>query len=570
MSKKLVDFADVDLTTINDRAELGEAIEDGYATLAPLLDLEPADLTAEQAEEVTNTFARIKELEARDGELATVEAERVASLDEVRAAAQARREAAEAAEAGEETPAEEPQQPETDAAPVEVAPEAVEIAEPVAAAAEPAATAAPVAVAASARNRLSGARPAAPSAPKERPVAKPKVSLRASADAQSVQGGSELSSLKDVGMIAADRIKQMMLGGGNGQFTAGIATFSKPFSDDLVVKNGMDDEAMYEVVQHAGDTKRLEQGLTAAGWCAPSETIYDLCEGGTTEGLLDVPETSIQRGGVRHTQGPDFSALYTGGFDLTEAQVIAGTEKTCVEIPCPTFADVRLDAVGICVTSPLLLRQGYPELESAFLSEAMIAHQHRVSTKVLSKIVTAAGTALAAGNLGSIAGGALTTVELVAEGQRATYRWSMNEQLEVVAPHWFRTALRADYAMRNGVDLQAVSDETIASYFAARNLRIQYVYGWQALPANAVEFPATVQLLVYRAGTFVKGTAPVISLSAVYDSTLLKVNKHIALFFEEGVLVLQRCYGAKLITVPVCVAGRTGAADVVECLTAGA
>ena len=424
----------------------------------------------------------------------------------------------------------------------------------------------PVAVTASARARAAAVirRPAAPV--RQEPEAVPSVQINVAPDVPGYSSGSALPDFTEVAKAFESRTKGF---GGNSRMQLGVATFTKPVPDDLIVK-GSDPEADSAVIDYAGSDSRLEGGslVAAGGWCAPSETIYDLCEGGSTEGLFTLPEVQINRGGVRYTNGPDFSALYSGGFTLTEAQVIAGTQKPCVDIPCPPFEEKRLDAVGICLTSPILTERGYPELVAAFIREAMIAHQHRVAGYRLDAVVAAAGTALSAGNLGSIAGGALTTVELVAEGERAKHRWGMNETLEVVAPHWFRTALRADYAMRNGVDLQAVSDQTIQSYFAARNLSLQFVYGWQPLPEDAVEFPATVSLLVYRAGTFVAGTQDVISLSAVYDKANLQQNQYTALFFEEGQLVLQRCYGAKLVTVPVCVAGRTGANDVVECLTA--
>ena len=70
--------------------------------------------------------------------------------------------------------------------------------------------------------------------------------------------------------------------------------------------------------------------------------------------------------------------------------------------------------------------------------------------------------------------------------------------------------------------------------------------------------PATVDILLYPAGTFVKGTADVISLDAVYDSTLLKQNMYTALFVEEGILVANRCMDACAIRVPVCASGKVG------------
>ncbi|HEY5421317.1 MAG TPA: major capsid protein, partial [Marmoricola sp.] len=77
----------------------------------------------------------------------------------------------------------------------------------------------------------------------------------------------------------------------------------------------------------------------------------------------------------------------------------------------------------------------------------------------------------------------------------------------------------------------------------------------------AVAYPTTYSALIYPAGTFIKGTSDVISLNAVYDSASLATNVYTALFFEEGVLVAKMCNEAALVTLPICNAGRTGAAN---------
>ena len=74
--------------------------------------------------------------------------------------------------------------------------------------------------------------------------------------------------------------------------------------------------------------------MAAAGWCAPSETIYDLVETETLDGILDTPEMQTTRGGwnIPVNGGPDFASIYNalgnaGVTHLTEAQVIADTAK---------------------------------------------------------------------------------------------------------------------------------------------------------------------------------------------------------------------------------------------------
>ena len=343
-----------------------------------------------------------------------------------------------------------------------------------------------------------------------------------------------------------------------------VGQFNLSFPTELVASGTRDSD----VVELAGRESRLPgNSLTASGgWCAPSETIYDLCNGGSTDGLWDLPEISVSRGGVRYTSGPDFSALYAATFCQTEAQAIAGTPKTCYEVPCPPFQEVRLEACGICLTSPILTEAGYPELVAAFLKEAMIAHQHAITAKLLTQALAAA-TPIELASRGSSASDILDHVEFIATVARSNFRIGFSATVEVVLPNWVAGAIRSDLSIRNGVDLLSVTDADIASYFAARNVSLQFIQSWQVLDETATGYPAEVEALIYPAGTFVKGVSPVISLDAVYDAASLKQNLYTALFYEQGVLLLQKCYKAYKTTIDLCSAGTTGAASNTECLT---
>ena len=346
-----------------------------------------------------------------------------------------------------------------------------------------------------------------------------------------------------------------------------VSQFNLEFPEELTASG---DRRDWDVVSAAADEHRLpgESLTAAAGWCAPSETIYDLCGGGSTEGLWDAPEIQVNRGGVKFTRGPDFSALYDAPFYLTEAQVIAGTAKTCYEIPCPSFEEIRLDASGICLTSPLLLEAGYPEVVAAFVREAMIAHQHAISGRLLTKALSLATDVTGLGDRGSSASNVLDQLEYIAVIIRSSFRLSEATTVEVALPWWAKAAIRSDLSMRTGVDLLGVSDGDISAYFSARGLSVQFLHNYQPLDPDEVGYPATVEALVYPAGTFVKGTSSVISLDAVYDAASLKQNTRIALFFEQGVLLMTRCYTAYKVTIDLCNAGTTGAASNTDCFVA--
>lgn len=416
------------------------------------------------------------------------------------------------------------------------------------------------AVTASTVQRLADERPPAPT----RSV----VTITAAADVPHFATGSVLDGLDGVAQALVNRSKgfprQFGIEGAQMQ-RYGVASLGLSFPDHLIADN-KDDMA---VVASAAKETSLDGGslVAAGGWCAPSETLYDFCQDESTDGLLDLPEIAVTRGGVRYTSGPDFSAIYNAGFTQTEAQAIAGTTKTCYEVDCPDFDEVRLDAIGICIKVPLLTNAAYPELVKSTIAKALIAHQHRASAYLVNKMVTASGAALSTGSVGSVGSNALNAVELVAETTRQQYRLADSHTIEVKAPHWLKSVIRADLASRNGVDLLAVTDAAINGYFGARNVSIQFIFNWQSLANNAVGYPATAQLLVYPAGTFVKGTADVISLDAVYDAASLSVNTMTGLFFEQGLLLLQNCYASKLVEIVVCAGGVTGEASNAACFT---
>lgn len=108
-----------------------------------------------------------------------------------------------------------------------------------------------------------------------------------------------------------------------------IASFTVNYAPELQVNEEREEfTSSHSAYKFATDQSRLTGGsLTAAGgWCAPSETIYDLCELESRDGLISLPEVRVNRGGIRFTQGPDWADIFTSsGFCFTEAEDIAGT-----------------------------------------------------------------------------------------------------------------------------------------------------------------------------------------------------------------------------------------------------
>ena len=417
-------------------------------------------------------------------------------------------------------------------------------------------------------------------ATKEIEVLKPTPTLTASADVPGFVTGGELDDLDTVGKAMIARMKALPTGrvggerGMRNRYSVAKLDLAQTRTEGLTQTSFDSDQAL---ITKARDEKRLDGGsLTAAGgWCAPSETLYDLCSISSTDGLLDLPTVNVSRGGIRFTKGGTFSDLYNNpdlGWWLTEAQVIAEEEKPCINIECPPFEEERLDAIGLCVRVPLLTQSAYPELVRWTIENALIAHQHIVDAALIQKIVDGSTEIDVEGTFETTVD-SIAKLEQAANWIRQSWRMRFSETLEVLAPYWYRTTMRADLARRTGVDLINVSDATLESYFTARGVRIQWLYNYQPLTGDPnastpvpVGTPDEAEIVIFPAGAWVKGTTDVITLDAVYDSQSLAVNTYTALFTEEGVLVANTCFESYKLTLPTCGSGRTGAADLTSCV----
>lgn len=355
----------------------------------------------------------------------------------------------------------------------------------------------------------------------------------------------------------------------------GLAVIRKSFDERATVSSPESAEA---AMAFAVNEKNLPGGslVAAGGWCAPSETVYDLLEDESRDGLISLPEINVTRGGIKFTKGPKFADLYAApSFNFTEEEAKAGKylpdaanqgankvgAKPVYSVPCTEFEEARLSAAGIHVQANLLQQRGYPELVARTIRGALVAHEHKMSERIIAAMEKqSTAVSLDAGQIGAAAP-ILTAIELQVEHYRYAQRLSRSTTLEAVFPYWVHGAIRTDLSRRQGVDLTDVNDARIDAWFKARGVNPQFVYDWQALTGAAGDFKAwggSLKFLLYSAGTFVKGGQDVITLDTVYDSVLLGQNDYTALFTEEGYLVAKRGHDARVVTVPINPNGGTG------------
>jgi hypothetical protein len=455
----------------------------------------------------------------------------------------------------------------------------------------------------------------APAVPAETVQQTPAVIL-AGANNADVNMGDELDWDKVGSLVEKRFIQYGAAGGGGAAQRHSIAQFKLEYPKELTASGGVMENAT-AVIDYASSEKRLPGGsllasldikrraaaasgtpdsLTAAGtgWCAPSEVLYDLCELESADGLLDIPEINVSRGGIKYTTGPDFSAIYSGSgyFHYTETQVINGVTKPTMSVPCPSFTDTRLEADGLAIQTDLLQLRGYPELIARFVRGAMIAHTHKINQFMINALVTGStalslpsGVASHTPGVGttwqtdhSVVSTLLSALDIAITDYKYRQRMQLASTLEVVLPYWVQSWIRADVTRRafydgdNGVDQFAVTMAKMNDWLTARGARVQWVYDWQdafywaaygsGAPSQWQQFgtdpvsnnfvqdwPHTLQMLVYAAGTWVRGNADIITLDTVYDSTLLAQNKTTQLFTEQGILAAKTCFDSRVYTI---------------------
>lgn len=318
--------------------------------------------------------------------------------------------------------------------------------------------------------------------------------------------------------------------------------------------------------------------VAAGGWCAPSETLYDFCEVPLATDLVALPEITIRRGGVRWPVEPDLTAIFDSfEFFFTEPQLEAEPPplKECVEIPCPDeFEEIRLAVVGYCVEAGILQTQGWPELIDWFMRSLTQEHFRAMSRRTILDMVNGS-TPIAIPPTSQIAAGSsvLNSIELMAINLRLNKGYARGYPIEAVAPNWLHAVIRADLANQQGIDTKSVTDAQINSWFSARNISFQFVADWQTrstgMPGNlgTLEWPGSVRVLMYPAGTWFRALGNVIEFGIQYPRELLQLNRYTRFFTEDYYRVAKRCDESLVVTIPICPSGAFGDMASITCNT---
>ncbi|MET8746878.1 major capsid protein [Streptomyces sp. NPDC004728] len=351
-------------------------------------------------------------------------------------------------------------------------------------------------------------------------------------------------------------------GGGVGQ----VISYQHPYEQSLIVTDSSSAPEGTTVTLAASSQRRLPQQelIASGGWCAPSETIYELTDTACPDMLWDAPEIQLSRGGLRYYKplSLDVSKLT---WVHTEADDISGAEKPCFKIPCPDPTEVRCRAIGVCLEAGILTQRHFPELVSWYLRNSMVAHEIRLRQELFQDALNTATQVTMPESFGALSA-VVEAVALQAADMIERHSLCESTALEVVFPWWSKNLYLTDLARRNGVSPRDVTPGMVQDLFSPLGVRIQWARGLApAVPTEigakdpATVWPETVKFLMYPAGSLQIGRGEEVNLGAIHDSTKFRTNDYTALFTEECSTLIDRSVDTRLVTVPVCPNGATGA-----------
>jgi hypothetical protein len=343
--------------------------------------------------------------------------------------------------------------------------------------------------------------------------------------------------------------------------------------------------------------------LAGGGWCAPSEIRYELFNIADMPVLVDLPTVGVSRGGLRYPTTPSLAdGVYTvggtlaglltnqnlAGFGKTfdsasvpwlwletdDIATVTGTgspNKPTLRVPCPSFVEARLEAYGIQLTAGNLTNDAYPESTQNTIKLLMSAWQRAKNLRIVQQMVALSAPVVSGGSFNGAAAfqpafnQIINGLSLGATDYRSKFGMSDEAVLECILPEWVPQVITADLGRRTNADQQLLSivESAIIAYFADRQVRVQFVSDWQQRGAGLIgnpttpvtAWPATVDALLYAAGTFLLGNGLSLDLGVVRDSVLNAENDYTALFSEEAHLVARVGHESRLYRITYAVNG---------------
>lgn len=295
-----------------------------------------------------------------------------------------------------------------------------------------------------------------------------------------------------------------------------------------------------------------EEALTAAGLCAPLQTLYDI----ETIGDVDRPvrdalvRFGAERGGIQYRAALDgvTQTSATGVWTPTDDEDETPTPKTCVEIDCPGVVTAEVDAIYQCMTFSNMSTRFDPEWMDATIEAQNIVHARFAENRLITQLTTASKNVYSTKVLGAMRD-SLVTLDRMTAYYRNVHRLADDAPLRWIAPLWYKNMLRADIVMQmvgDGLASLALADGELNRFLAERNINVTWhldginppdvdlatdivtpnqFYTLLATNSAVPDFPTPVSTILFREGDWLFLDGGTLDLGVVRDSTLNGLNR---------------------------------------------
>lgn len=367
-----------------------------------------------------------------------------------------------------------------------------------------------------------------------------------------VAPGTNLPDFKAVAKLFVSRRPEVR---GSDRGTDGsrtlIASVMGEFPEDRQLgDNG--DENMEKINRVASS-----EAITASGGlCAPLTPYYQLTTYGDAHRPVRdaLPSFQATRGGIRYMPSPRLTDLSGSVRRTTVTQDAAGytnqtppgstAPKPCLHVTCASEQTCIIEAVSRCLTFGNLGARTYPEQVEAWIKLGMVEFARYAEVELLNAI-SAASTALGAGQIYGPTYSLLEQVSLITTSFRARHRLAQDKKLRVLMPFWATEIIRSDIAAQSPGDGHArynISDAQITDWFSARGANVTFFQDTTTaagapftnpVAAGGLQsWPNQVEWFIFPEGSFLYLDGGSLDLGLVRDSTLNSQNDY-QIFYEE-------------------------------------
>jgi len=329
-----------------------------------------------------------------------------------------------------------------------------------------------------------------------------------------------------------------------------VARFSYEYPEERILRRDVQagvNSAKIEGVTEPG-------ALTAAGLCAPLETLYDINVVGVTQRPIRdaLARFAVDRGGIQYRMPMDALTMTDGlGIWTVTDDETVGTDpetdpaKTCAIIDCPDVTEAVVYSTYLCLQYPNFSARFDREWVDATTRAAMIAWARFAENQLLSRIL-AGSKLIYQDTVVSATRDVLVAIDKTVAYYRNRHRLDSMVPLRMILPRWVLDLFRADMArgFPGDLDALAVADATIMGWFRARGVNVTFhldglagaTVNSQAIPnqfyanvaAGAVipEFIDKIDSVLFAEGDWLYLDGGTLDLGLVRDSSLNAINRY--------------------------------------------